>query len=139
ALLALPFYLITHLLFVLLVPGHQDPDVGAEYQLAFTAASLFYAVLTTVLLYRFVRSVFGPRPARLATVGVVLATPLVAYVLFGASYSHTFSVFTITAFAILLYATRAYRMPWQCLLAGLFCGLATVTQLHEAIFTAFST
>jgi len=136
ALLALPFYLITHLLFVLLVPGHQDPDVGAEYQLAFTAASLFYAVLTTVLLYRFVRSVFGPRPARLATVGVVLATPLVAYVLFGASYSHTFSVFTITAFAILLYATRANRTPWQWFLAGLLGGLATVTHVQEALFLA---
>ena len=48
ALLALPFYLVTHLIFLLVVPGHQDPDVSAEYQLAFTAASLFYAVLAMV-------------------------------------------------------------------------------------------
>ncbi|TMF58328.1 MAG: hypothetical protein E6I16_11620, partial [Chloroflexi bacterium] len=34
ALLALPFYLVTHAIFLLVVPGHQDPDVSAEYQLA---------------------------------------------------------------------------------------------------------
>ena len=136
ALLALPFYLVTHAIFLLVVPGHQDPDVSAEYQLAFTAASLFYAVLAIVLLYRFVGSVFGKRPASLATVGVVLATPLVAYVLFGASYSHTFSVFTITAFAILLYATRHDRTPRQWFYAGLLGGLASVTHVQEALFLA---
>ena len=136
ALLALPFYLVTHAIFLLVVPGHQDPDVSAEYQLAFTAASLFYAVLAMVLLYRFVRSVFGRRTAWLATVGVVLATPLVAYVLFGASYSHTFSVFTITAFAILLYVTRHDRTPAQWFYAGLLGGLASVTHVQEALFLA---
>jgi hypothetical protein len=135
ALLALPFYLVTHFLF-LLVPGHQDPDVGAEYQLAFTAASLFYALLAIVLLYRFLRSLFGPRPARLATAGVVLATPLVAYVLFGASYSHTFSVFTITAFAILLYQTRQDRSRWQWFVVGLLGGLASITHVQEVLFLA---
>src|SRR5205823_14165285 len=103
ALLSRPFYLLTHAFFLLVVPGHQDPDVSAEYQLAFTAASLFYALLAMVLLHRFVRSIFGPRPAWLAAVGVVLATPLVAYVLFGASYSPPFSVLTIPSFTILLY------------------------------------
>ena len=136
ALLALPFYLLTHAIFLLVVPGHQDPDVSAEYQLAFTAASLFYAVLAMVLLYRFVRSVFGQRPAWLSTVGVVLATPLVAYVLFGASYSHTFSVFTITAFAILLYATRHHRTPGQWFTAGLLGGLASITHVQEVLFLA---
>ena len=136
AVLALPFYVVTHLIFLLAVPGHQDPDVSAEYQLAFTAASLFYAVLAMLVLYRFVRWVFGPRPAWLATVGVVLATPLVAYVLFGASYSHTFSVFTVTAFAVLLYATRRNRTPLQWFMAGLLGGLATITHVQEALFLA---
>jgi hypothetical protein len=136
ALLALPFYLVTHLLFVVAVPGHQDPDVSLEYQLAFTAASLFYAVLAIVLLYRFIRSAFGARPAALATLGVVLATPLVAYVLFGASYSHTFSVFTITAFAVLLYATRHHRTAWQWFGIGVLGGLATITHVQEVLFLA---
>ena len=134
ALLALPFYLVTHLVFLLVVPGHQDPDLGAEYQLAFTAASLFYAVFSIALLFRFLRAVFGSRAARLATAGVVLATPLVAYVLFGASYSHTFSVFTITAFAVLLYETRHGRSPWQWFAAGLLGGLASITHVQEALF-----
>jgi hypothetical protein len=134
ALLALPFYLVTHLLFALIVPGYQDPAVGAEYQLAFTAASLFYAVLAMVLIYRLLLGLFGALPARLAIAGVVFATPLVAYVLFGASYSHTFSVFTVTAFAILLYATRRGRTPGQWLLAGILGGLATITHVQEGLF-----
>jgi hypothetical protein len=134
ALLGLPFYLLTHLVFLLLIPGQQDPDVSAEYQLAFTAASLFYAVFSVALLFRFLRAIFGFRPARLAVVGVVLATPLVAYVLFGASYSHTFSVFTITAFAVLLYETRQERSPWQWFAAGLLGGLAGITHVQEALF-----
>ena len=134
ALLALPFYAVTHLLFALIVPGYQDPAVGAEYQLAFTAASLFYAVLALVLLYRLLRQLFGVEPARLAIAGIVFATPLIAYVLFGASYSHTFSVFTVTGFAILLYATRQHRTPGQWLLAGILGGLATITHVQEGLF-----
>ena len=79
--MALPFYLITHGLF-LLVPGRQGPDVSAVYQLAFAAASLFYGVLALVLLYPFLRQLFGARPAAFAAAGVLLATPLIAYLLF---------------------------------------------------------
>ena len=70
----------------------------------------------------------------MATTGVVLATPLVAYLLFGSSYSHTFSIFTITAFAVLLYETRDGRRPWQWFLAGLLGGLAAITHVQEALF-----
>jgi hypothetical protein len=91
-------------------------------------------VFSITLLFRFLRAIFGPKPAQLALAGVVLATPLVAYVLFGASYSHTFSVFTITAFAVLLYETRHDRSPWQWFAAGLLGGLAGITHVQEALF-----
>ena len=133
ALLALPFYVITHGIF-LLVPGRQDPDISAEYQLAFTAASLFYGVLALVLVYRFARQLFGARPATLATAGVLLATPLVAYLLFEPSYSHTFSVCATTAFALYLYVTRHDRRWTQWFLAGVLGGLATITHAQEVLF-----
>ena len=133
ALLALPFYLVTHVLF-LIVPGHQSPDISTEYQLAFTAASLLYAILAIALLYRFLSEGFGKRIALLATLSVVFATPLVAYVVFAPSYSHTFSVFSITAFALYLYRTRNQRTRHQWFLAGLLGGLATVTHVQEGLF-----
>jgi len=135
ALLALPFYLVTHGVF-LLVPGRQDPDISAEYQLAFAAASLFYGVLALVLIYRFLRQLFGPRPAALATTGVLLATPLIAYLLFEPSYSHTFSVFATTAFALYLYVTRHDRRWTQWFLAGVLGGVATITHAQEVFFFA---
>jgi Dolichyl-phosphate-mannose-protein mannosyltransferase len=133
ALLALPFYLITHLIFVL-VPGRQDPDVSAEYQLAFTAASLFYGLLALVLIYRFARQLFGRPPAVMATAGILLATPLVAYLVFEPSYSHTFSVFATTAFALYLYASRHGRTTTQWFVAGLLGGLAAITHAQEVLF-----
>jgi hypothetical protein len=133
ALMALPFYLVTHLVF-LLVPGDQDPVAGAEYQLAFTAASLFYGLLALILIYRFCRRLFGAGPAALALAGVVLATPLVAYLLFEPAYSHTFTVFAASAFALYLYETRRQRTTAQWFIAGVLGGLTAITHAQEVLF-----
>ena len=136
ALMALPFYAVAHLLLVVVVPGQQNPDVGTEYQLAFTAASLFFVLLALVLIYRFVSSLWGPRAAVLATVGVIFATPVVNYIFFEASYSHNFTIFATTAFALYLYQTRENRKAYQWFLAGALGGLATITHSQEILFFA---
>lgn len=133
ALMALPFYLVTHLIF-LVAPGHQDPIASAEYQLAFTAASLFYGLLALILIYRFCSRLFGIRPAIMSLVGIVLATPLVAYLLFEPAYSHTFTVFAATAFALYLYETRRQRTATQWFIAGVLGGLTTITHAQEILF-----
>lgn len=135
ALLALPFYLITHLV-MLLIPGYQDPALGVEYQLAFTAASLFYIVVALVLIYRFTRSLWGGGPAGFAVGAVAFATPLTAYIFFEPSYYHTFAVFIVAAFAIYLYRTHGHRRPWQWFFAGILGGLATITHVNEVLFLA---
>jgi len=135
ALLALPFYLLTHLV-MLLIPGYQDPALGMEYQLAFTEASLFYIVVALVLIYRFTRSLWDAAPAGLAVAAVIFATPLTAYIFFEPSYYHTFAVFAVTAFAIYVYRTHSSRRPLQWALAGILGGLATITHVNEVLFLA---
>src|SRR5437588_816974 len=70
ALMALPFYVVAHLVLIFVVPGSQSPDVGSEYQLAFTAASLFFVALALILIYRFVRGLWGRDAAVLRMVAM---------------------------------------------------------------------
>ena len=135
ALLALPFYALTHLVMVIL-PGPQDPTLGLEYQLAFTLASFFYLLVALLLIYRLLRERFGAWPAALALAAVVFATPLAAYSLFEPAYYHTFAVFAITAFALLLYRTHGRRRMWQWFAAGILGGLATIIHVNEVLFLA---
>ena len=136
ALMALPFYVVAHLVLIFVVPGSQSPDVGSEYQLAFTAASLFFVALALILIYRFVRGLWGRDAAVLATIGAIFATPVVNYIFFEASYSHNFTIFATTAFALYLYQTRENRRHYQWLLAGALGGLATITHAQEVLFLA---
>jgi hypothetical protein len=133
ALMALPFYLVAYVI-DLLLPGNHNPDIGAEFQLAYTAASLFYAVLALVLIFLFLRRMFSLQSSALAIAGVLFATPLFAYTFFEASYSHTFSICAITAFALYLYATRERRRLHQWFIAGLLGGLLTLTHAQEVLY-----
>jgi hypothetical protein len=133
ALIALPFYVVTHLIF-LRVPGYQDPAVYPDYQLAFTAASLACVLAAGVIAYRFARARWGAGPAGLAIAAVGLATPLTAYTLFESGYNHTFSVFTITAFCLYLLHTHPNRTPRQWLILGGLGSLMTLTHIQEGIY-----
>lgn len=138
ALLALPFYLVTRLVMlgaglVTGTPG-PDPSTGAPYQAAFTIASLFYLVVALGLLFRFLRRRWGGRAAALAVASVLFATPLAAYTFLDPSYSHTFSVFTITAFALLLYETAERRGVAASVLLGLLAALIVLVHYQEGVF-----
>jgi hypothetical protein len=135
ATMAAPFYLLTELVLAA-TPQTEDPALSAPYQLAFTAASLFYALLALFLIYRFLRDFWGRWPARLALIAVTFATPLVAYILFDPSYSHTFSVAAITVFALLLYRTSGHRSWWQWLAIGAAGGIMVITHVQEVLFLA---
>lgn len=138
AVLALPFYLVMRLLMLGagLVTGSAGPNptVGAPYQLSFTMASLFYVVVALALIYLFIRRRWGSSAAIYAIVAVVFATPLAAYSLFDPSYSHTFSVFTITAFALLLYQTSERRSFRIWVLLGVMAALIVLVHYQEGVF-----
>lgn len=131
AMLALPFYVVFR---IITVAAGQDPSVGAAYQLSFAAASLFYLVLALALLYAFLRRRWGPLPAALAVVAALFATPLAAYTFFDPSYSHTFSVFTITAFALLLHQTSERRSVGVWVLLGVLAALIVLVHYQEGLF-----
>lgn len=138
ALLALPFYLVMRLLMSVmsLVTGGAgpDPSVGVPYQVAFTAASLFYLVVALGLIYNFLRRRWEQRSAAYAIVAVLFATPMAAYTFIDPSYSHTFSVFTITAFALLLYQTTERRSFLVWVLLGVLAALIVLVHYQEGLF-----
>jgi hypothetical protein len=138
AVLALPFYLVMRLLMLGggLVTGKAGPDptVGLPYQLSFTMASLFYLVVALALIYMFIRRRWGSSPAMYAIAAVLFATPLAAYSFFDPSYSHTFSVFTITAFALLVYQTSERRSLLVWALLGVMAALIVLVHYQEGLF-----
>jgi hypothetical protein len=135
AVLALPFYAVTTAIMGI-TPKTEDPVLNPGYQLSFTAAALFYALLALFLLYRFIRRQWGSWAARLAIIGSVFATPLVAYLFFEPSYNHAFSVAAIITFSLFLYLTGPERRWWQWLALGVLGGLMTMTHIQEALFLA---
>jgi hypothetical protein len=135
AILALPFYAVTAVVLGI-TPKTEDPALGAAYQFAFTAASLTYALLALLLLYRFLRDLWGAWSARLALAAAVFGTPLVAYLFFEPSYSHTFSVAAIIIFSLFLYQTGPERSWVQWLVLGLIGGLMVITHVQEIVFMA---
>jgi len=135
AVLALPFYALTAVALGI-TPKTEDPALAAVYQFAFTAASLTYLLLALLLLYRFVRDLWGAWSARLALAAAVFGTPLVAYLLFEPSYSHTFSVAASIIFALFLYQTGPERRWVQWLVLGVIGGLMVITHVQEIVFMA---
>lgn len=135
AVLALPFYAVTAVVLGI-TPKTEDPVLGPVYQFAFTAASLTYALLALLLLYRFLRDLWGAWSARLALAAAVFGTPLVAYLFFEPSYSHTFSVAAIIIFALFLYQSGPERGWGQWLVLGLIGGLMVITHVQEIVFLA---
>jgi len=138
ALLALPFYLVIRVVVLALSlitgkPG-PDPSVGSTYQLAFTLASLFYLLIALSLIHRFVRRHWGSTSAWYAIVAVLFATPLAAYTFIDPSYSHTYSVFTITAFALVLHQTSEQRRWMVWVLLGVLAALIVLVHYQEGLF-----
>jgi hypothetical protein len=135
ALMALPFYALTTVLLGV-TAATEDPVLSPVYQLAFTTASLAYVLVGLFLLYRFLKDLWGTWAARLALIAAVFATPLVAYMFFEPSYSHTFSVAAIIVFALFLYKTGPDRSGSQWLLLGLIGGVMVITHVQEILFMA---
>jgi hypothetical protein len=131
AILSAPAYLIA-----LGLHGSGEPQYGSPFVEAFSLASLLYGLIALGICYRLASAVaMNRRAALIGVIGTTLATPLVYYLLADPSYSHTFSVFCVSAF---LYAwwkgpPRTY-LGWFGL--GLLGGLMALTRFQDGLLVA---
>lgn len=92
---------------------------------AFTLASLLAGLLALVLCWRLTRSA-------VAVAATAACTPLVFYVLYEPSYSHTFSAFFVSAFVWAWWRGREDRSPLGWVGLGALAGLMAITRWQDA-------
>jgi len=131
ALLSAPAYLVA-----LMLRPSGEPQYGSPFIEAFTIASLLYGLVALAICYRIaLRLVQSRRAAVVGVFGATFSTPLVYYMLSDPSYSHTFSVFCVSAF---LYAWWTgppnSRLGWFGL--GLLGGLMGLTRFQDGALVA---
>lgn len=131
AVLSAPAYLVA-----LALNPSGAPQYGSPFVEAFSAASLLYGLVALGICYRLVVSAVGSNRAALAGVaGGLLATPLYYYAFAEPSYSHTFSLFCVSAF---LYAW--WKGPptsgWGWLGLGVLGGLMGMTRYQDGLLLA---
>ena len=131
AVLAAPAYIAA-----LALRPSGEPQYGTPFVEAFTLTSLFLGLVALAICYRLAVLLTHSRRAALAGVlGAALATPFTYYALSDPSYSHTFSIFAVSAF---LYAwwlgPPQSGKGWFGL--GLLGGLMAMTRFQEGLFLA---
>ena len=131
AILSAPAYLVA-----LALRTSGEPQYGSPFVEVFSLASLFYGLIALAICYRLAASiVVSRRAALIGVLGATFATPLVYYTLTDPSYSHTFSVFCVSAF---LYAwwtgPPRTRLGWFGL--GLLGGLMAMTRFQDGLLVA---
>lgn len=131
AILSSPAYLVA-----LILRPSGEPQYGSPFIEAFTLASLLYGLVGLAICYRLaVAIVVGRRAALIGVLGATLATPFVYYLLSDPSYSHTFSVFCVSAFLYVWWKgpPRTY-LGWFGL--GLLGSLMALTRFQDGLLVA---
>ena len=127
AILSLPAYLIA-----LLIRPSAEPQFGPPFTFAFTLASLFFGIMALVVAYRLVRRLDFSRDAGLVSVvAIALTTPLLYYLIYSPSYSHTFSAFMVTSFVYVWWTRRDGRTIGGWLVLGAIAGLMALVRWQD--------
>ena len=131
AVLSAPAYVVA-----LALRNSGEPQYGSPFVEAFTLASLLYGLVALAICYRLAASiVVSRRAALIGVVGATFATPLVYYLLSDPSYSHTFSVFCVSAFLYVWWnGPPRTRRGWFGL--GLLGGLMAMTRFQDGLLVA---
>jgi hypothetical protein len=131
AILSAPAYLVA-----LVVHPSGEPQYGSPFVEAFTLASLLYGLIALAICYRLAAAiVVSRRAALMGVVGATVATPFVYYLLTEPSYSHTFSVFCVSAF-LYVWWKGPHRSIWSWFGLGLLGGLMAMTRIQDGLIAA---
>ena len=132
AILSMPAYLIA-----LLIHPNGEPQYGPPFTTAYTLASLLYGMLALALAYRLVRKLdFSVDVSLIAVAAVALTTPLLYYLVYSPSYSHTFSAFMVTLFIYVWWTRRHGRTVAGWLVLGVIAGLMALVRWQDGALVA---
>jgi hypothetical protein len=131
AVLSAPAYLVA-----LALHPSGEPQYGTPFVQAFSLASLFYGLAGLAISYGIAaRVTMHRRSSLIGVLAGVFATPYFYYLLSDPSYSHTFSVFCVSAFLFAWWIgpPPTYR-GW--LVLGLLGGLMAMTRFQDGALMA---
>lgn len=140
AVLWLPFYLIGHLVALLLQninPAFAANGVSTPYIYAVCIGSVFYGWAGMYLAYRIARHYYDEGIALGAALVILFATNAVYYMYVAPAFSHAASLFASALFVFVWWRTRESRAEghWKAWLAlGASGGLMTMVREQEAVF-----
>jgi hypothetical protein len=137
ALLWAPFLMVTHV--AVLIAHHFDPTVVVDgysrpYLMTMAWATALYGFLGLWISFRLARSYFEERWALWATLGIWLASPLLAYMYVDPAWAHAHSAFTVALFLGYWNQTRERRTGKQWLVLGLISGLMLDVYFASGVF-----
>jgi hypothetical protein len=134
ALLASPAYALG-----LLVNGGPEPQYALPLRAAFTLASLLSGLLGAGLACRLALRLTGSSwAAGVGGAAALVCTPLLYYLLYEPSYSHTFSFFAVSAFLLLWWSGRGGRSPAGWLALGMLGGLMALVRWQDGPLLAIA-
>jgi len=136
AVLFAPFFLAGHLIALAAHAVGLDVDVdgyGRLHQFACMLGSVFFAIVGTVLLARLAAAYFDRTAAYVASLAILVATPIPFYVSIQPMMAHTPSFFLMTAFLFHWQRTLGERSFRDWALLGALAGLVPVTRYEQSI------
>lgn len=115
-------------------PRWANDRFSPPYLLAISLATLCYGFLTLLLIYAICAMEYRPLVAGSATLGIVLASPLLAHIFQYSAMSHTQSAFSVALLLYLSLRHREFRTFDSYLLTAAALGLATLVRWQNLIF-----
>lgn len=134
AILSLPAYLVA----AALNPS-GTPQFLPPFSTAYTLASLFYGLIALALVYRLLRRLgYSPEASGIAIVAIALTSPLLYYLVYSPSYSHTFSAFAVTLFVYVWWTRRDNRTWKGWVVLGFLGGLMALVRWQDGPLMAIT-
>ncbi len=126
AILWSPFFLIAHAII-------RGDGYSPGYFTAISLASMLYAFIGLLLLYRLAEKLYGPSSSLLATAVTWFASPLVFYMYMHPSMAHASDAFVNALFVYIWYRTRPRRTLGEWLFLGATAGLAALVRTQNLL------